>query len=97
MLRPLYSNVLVKQDDAEKQTEAGIVIPDTNEEVPLTGEVLATGEGYVLTGEDGKTHVRPLLVRAGMRVMFGKYSGAKVEIDGEEFIVMDEADIYGIL
>ena len=97
MLKPLYSNVLVKQDDAEKMTEGGIHIPDTSEDAPLTGTVLAAGEGYVLMDDAGSVHVRRLIVKEGDRIMFGKYSGAKIELDGDEFIVMDEADIYGIL
>lgn len=92
-MQPLYSNILVKQDEGKKQTEGGIIIPDKQEEVPLTGVVIAKGDGYV--GDDGA--VRPLAVQKGDRIIFGKYAGTKIEINEEKFLVMDEADVYGVL
>lgn len=92
-MQPLYSNILVKQDSAESQSKGGIIIPEAHGEQPLTGVVKATGDGYVR--ENGS--VRRLVVSVGDRVIFGMYSGTKVKLNGEEFLVMDEADVYGIL
>jgi chaperonin GroES len=91
--RPLHDRVLVRRIEAEEKTRGGIIIPDTAKEKPVEGEVLAVGPG--LCGDDGRLH--PLGVRAGDRVLFGKWSGAEVVIEGEERVIMKESDILGIL
>ena len=92
-IRPLHDRVIVKRLEEEKKTASGIVIPDSAAEKPDTGEVIATGNGKVL--EDGT--VRALDVKAGDKVLFGKYSGQTVKIDGEELLVMREEDIMGVV
>ena len=92
-IRPLHDRVLVKRLEEERKTASGIVIPDTSAEKPDQGEVLAVGKGKIL--EDGK--VRPLDVKVGDRVLFGKYSGQTVRVEGEELLVMREEDIMGIV
>jgi len=92
-LRPLHDRVLVKRVDSEEKTSGGIIIPDSAKEKPQEGEVVAVGNGSV--SEDGK--VRPLDVKEGDRVLFGKWSGTEVKIDGEELLIMKESDIMGIL
>lgn len=92
-IRPLHDRVLVKRLEEERKTASGIVIPDAAAEKPDQGEVIAVGAGKVL--EDGK--VRPMAVKAGDRVLFGKYAGQPVKVDGEELLVMREEDIVGVV
>ncbi len=92
-LRPLHDRVIVKRLDNEHKTASGIVIPDNVAEKPDQGEVLAVGTGKIL--EDGK--VRKLDVKVGNRILFGKYSGQAVKVDGEELLVMREDDIMAIV
>ena len=91
--RPLHDRVLVKRVDAEEKTAGGIIIPDTAKEKPQEGEVVAAGTGA--RSEDGK--VTPLDVKAGDRILFGKWSGTEVKLGGEELLIMKESDIMGIL
>ena len=92
-LRPLHDRVIIKRLDNERKTASGIVLPENAAEKPDQGEVLAIGEGKI--GDDGK--VRPLAVKVGDKVLFGKYSGQTVKVDGEELLVMREEDIFGIV
>ena len=91
--RPLHDRVLVRRITAEEKTAGGIIIPDTAKEKPQEGEVLAVGAGTV--NEQGQ--VRPLDVKAGDRILFGKWSGTEVRLDGEELLIMKESDVMGIL
>jgi len=91
--RPLHDRVLIRRVEAEEKTTGGIIIPDTAREKPMEGEVVAVGPGA--RGEDGK--LQPLDVKAGDRVLFGKWSGTEVKLDGEELIIMKESDLMGIL
>ena len=91
--RPLHDRVVVKRIDAEEKTAGGIIIPDTAKEKPMEGEVVAAGPGA--RGEDGK--LQPMDVKAGDRVLFGKWSGTEVKVNGEELIIMKESDIMGVL
>ena len=92
-IRPLHDRVIVKRIEEERKTAGGIVIPDNAAEKPDQGEVLAIGSGKVM--DDGK--VRPLAVKVGDRVLFGKYSGSSVKMDGDELLVMREEDIMGVV
>jgi len=92
-LRPLHDRVIVKRLDQETKTASGLIIPDAAAEKPDQGQVLAVGNGKVL--EDGK--VRPLEVKVGDRVLFGKYSGQAVKVDGDEVLVMREEDILAVV
>ena len=92
-IRPLHDRVIVKRIEEERKTSGGIVIPDNATEKPDQGEVLAIGTGKVM--DDGK--VRPLAVKVGDRVLFGKYSGSSVKMDGDELLVMREEDIMGVV
>src|SRR3990172_5076224 len=92
-IRPLHDRVVVKRIEEERKTPGGIVIPDNAAEKPDQGEVIAVGNGKIL--EDGK--VRPLDVKVGDRILFGKYSGSTVKMEGEEYLVMREDDIMGIV
>jgi chaperonin GroES len=92
-IRPLQDRVIVKRVKEEEKTKGGIIIPDTAKEKPIEGEVIAVGNGKVL--EDGT--VRKLDVKAGDRVLFGKYSGTEVKIDGEEHLILREDDILGVI
>ena len=92
-IRPLHDRVIVKRLEEERKTASGIVIPDTAAEKPDQGEVLAVGKGKVL--EDGK--VRALEVKVGDRILFGKYSGQTVKVEGDELLVMREEDIMGVI
>jgi len=92
-VRPLHDRVLVKRFNEEERSKGGIIIPDTAKEKPIQGEIIAVGQGRI--GEDGK--VRPLDVKKGDRVLFGKYAGTEIKIDGEEFLMMREEDILGVL
>ncbi len=91
--RPLHDRVVVRRLEEEAKTAGGIIIPDTAKEKPQEGEIMAVGPGA--RGEDGKLH--PLDVKAGDRVLFGKWSGTEVKLDGEELIIMKESDIMGIV
>jgi len=92
-IRPLHDRVIVKRIEEERKTPGGIVIPENAAEKPDQGEVLAIGTGKVM--DDGK--VRPLAVKVGDRVIFGKYSGSTVKMDGDELLVMREEDIMGVV
>ena len=92
-LRPLHDRVIIKRMEEEKMSAGGIVIPDSAAEKPIRGEVVAAGTGKIL--EDGK--VRPIAVKVGDKVLFGKYSGTEVKIDGEELLVMREEDLMAII
>lgn len=92
-IRPLHDRVIVKRVEAERTTAAGIVIPDTAGEKPDQGEVIAVGNGKIM--DDGK--LRPMAVKVGDRVLFGKYSGQTVKVEGEELLVMREEDIMGVV
>ncbi|HET6184586.1 MAG TPA: co-chaperone GroES [Acetobacteraceae bacterium] len=91
--RPLHDRVVVRRLDAEEKTAGGIIIPDTAKEKPMEGEILAVGPGA--RDETGK--LIPLDVKAGDRVLFGKWSGTEVKLDGEELLIMKESDIMGII
>ena len=91
--RPLHDRVLVRRVEAEEKTAGGIIIPDSAKEKPAEGEIVAVGSG--VRSEDGK--VTPLDVKAGDRVLFGKWSGSEVTINGEELLIMKESDILGII
>ena len=91
--KPLQDRVLVRRLEQEEKTTGGIIIPDTAKEKPMEGEVVAVGPGS--RSEDGKLH--PLDVKPGDRVLFGKWSGSEVKIDGEELVIMKESDILGII
>ncbi|MGH7084831.1 MAG: co-chaperone GroES [Stellaceae bacterium] len=91
--RPLQDRVLIRRVEQEEKTTGGIIIPDTAKEKPMEGEVIAAGPGA--RSEDGK--LQPLDVKAGDRVLFGKWSGTEVKLDGEELIIMKESDIMGVL
>jgi len=91
--RPLHDRVLVKRVKEEEKTKGGIIIPDTAKEKPQEGKVVAVGSG--IRGEDGK--VTPLDVKVNDRILFGKWSGTEVTLDGEELIIMKESDILGIV
>jgi chaperonin GroES len=91
--RPLHDRVLVRRVKEEEKTKGGIIIPDTAKEKPQEGKVVAVGSGT--RGEDGK--ITPLDVKAGDRILFGKWSGTEVTIDGEELIIMKESDILGVV
>ncbi|HXQ49603.1 MAG TPA: co-chaperone GroES [Stellaceae bacterium] len=91
--RPLHDRVVVKRVEQEAKTAGGIIIPDTAQEKPQEGEIVSVGPG--VRGEDGK--IVPLDVKAGDRVLFGKWSGTEVKIDGAELMIMKESDIMGVL
>ncbi len=91
--RPLHDRVLVRRLEEDETTKGGIIIPDTVKEKPVQGEVVSAGPGA--RGEDGKIH--PLDVKAGNRILFGKWSGTEVKIDDEELLIMKESDIMGVL
>ena len=91
--RPLQDRVLIRRIEADAKTAGGIIIPDTAKEKPSEGEIVAVGSGT--KAEDGK--VTPLDVKAGDRVLFGKWSGTEVKLDGEELLIMKESDIMGVI
>ncbi len=91
--RPLHDRVLVRRVEAEEKTSGGIIIPDTAKEKPQEGEIVAAGTGA--RGDDGTVH--PLEVKAGDKILFGKWSGTEVKIDGEDLLIMKESDILGIV
>jgi len=92
-IRPLQDRVIVKRLEEEEKTKGGIIIPDTAKEKPQEGKVIAVGKGKVT--EDGK--VIPLDVKVGDKILFGKYSGTEIKIDGEEHLIMREEDILGVI
>jgi len=92
-IRPLHDRIIVKRLDEKEVSKGGIIIPDTAKEKPIEGKVIAAGNGKVL--EDGK--VRPLDVKEGDKVLFGKYSGTEVKIDGEEHLIMREDEILAVI
>lgn len=92
-IRPLQDRVIVKRIEEEEKTKGGIIIPDTAKEKPQEGRVVAVGKGKV--NEDGK--ITPLDVKVNDRILFGKYSGTEVNIDGEEHLIMREEDILGVI
>ncbi len=92
-VRPLHDRVLIKRIEQQEEIRGGIVIPDTAKEKPQQGEVIAAGDGRIL--EDGTR--RPLDVKVGDQVLFGKYSGTEIKLDGEEYLIMREDDILGII
>ena len=91
--RPLHDRVLVRRIDAEEKTAGGIIIPDTAKEKPQQGEVIAVGPG----GRNEQGQLVPLDVKVGDRVLFGKWSGTEVKIDGEELLIMKESDLLGVV
>jgi chaperonin GroES len=91
--RPLHDRVVVRRLDAEEKTSGGIIIPDTAKEKPMEGEIVAAGPG----ARNEKGEIVALDVKAGDRVLFGKWSGTEVKIDGEELLIMKESDIMGIV
>ncbi len=92
-LKPLADRVVVKPSQAEEITKGGIIVPDTAKEKPVWGEIIAAGPGK--TSDDGK--IIPLEVKVGDRVLYGKYSGTEVTIEGEELLLMRESDIFAIM
>jgi chaperonin GroES len=92
-VKPLHDRVIVKRTEGEEKTKGGIIIPDTAKEKPIEGKVVAVGNGKIL--ESGKT--LPMQVKTGDKVLFGKYAGNEIKIDGEEHVIMREDDIIAIL
>ena len=91
--RPLHDRVLIRRIESDEKTAGGIIIPDTAKEKPMEGEVVSAGPGA--RGEDGK--LQPMDLRSGDRVLFGKWSGTEVKLDGEELIIMKESDVMGVI
>ena len=91
--RPLQDRVLIRRIETDEKTSGGIIIPDTAKEKPQEGEVVSAGKGKV--NEEGK--VRPLDVKEGDRILFGKYSGTEIKLDGEDYIIMREEEVLGII
>ncbi len=92
-LRPLQDRILVHRMEEETTTKGGIIIPDTAKEKPAEGKVVSVGNGKI--GDDGKRI--PLEIKKGDRILFGKYSGTEVKIEGEEYLIMSEGDVFGII
>ncbi len=92
-IRPLFDKILVKRLDSEQKTAGGIIIPDTAQEKTQTGAVISTGSGKVLS--DGS--VRPLQVKEGDKIMFGKYAGTEFKLDGSEYLILREDEVLGVL
>ena len=92
-IRPLHDRVLLKPTEAEQKTAGGIIIPDTAKEKPMEGKVIAVGPGA--RGEDGTLH--PLDLKKGDRVLYGKWSGTEVKVDGEDLLIMKESDVMGVI
>jgi chaperonin GroES len=92
-IRPLHDRVIIKRLEEERTSPGGIVIPDTAAEKPVQGKVIAVGKGKIL--EDGT--VRPLDVKVGDKILFGKYSGSEIKMNGEEHLIMREDDILGVI
>jgi chaperonin GroES len=93
MIRPLQDRVIVKRVAEEQKTKGGIIIPDSAKEKPVEGQIIAVGRGKVL--DDGK--IRELDVKKGDRVLFGKYAGTEIKIEGEDFLILREDDILGVI
>jgi chaperonin GroES len=91
--RPLHDRVLIRRIESDEKTAGGIIIPDTAKEKPMEGEVVSCGPGA--RGEDG--NIQPLELKKGDRVLFGKWSGTEVKLDGEELIIMKESDVMGVI
>jgi chaperonin GroES len=91
--RPLHDRVVVKRIEAEDKTAGGIIIPDTAKEKPMQGEIVAVGPG----GRDENGKLTPIDVKAGDKVLFGKWSGTEVKLDGDELLIMKESDIMGVI
>jgi chaperonin GroES len=92
-IRPLHDRVMVKREDEERKSPGGIVIPDTAAEKPIRGKIIAVGKGKIL--ENG--NVRPLDLKVGDKILFGKYSGTEVKVDGDELLVMREEDVVAVI
>jgi chaperonin GroES len=92
-LKPLHDRILLRRVEEEEKTQGGVIIPDTAKEKPMQGEIIAVGSGA--RSEDGK--ILPLDVKKGDRILFGKWSGTEIKIDGEELLIMKESDIMGVL
>jgi chaperonin GroES len=92
-LRPLHDRVLIRRVEEEEKTKGGIIIPDTAKEKPMEGEVVSVGPGA--RGEDGA--IQPMDLKAGDRVLFGKWSGTEIKLDGEDLIIMKESDVMGVI
>jgi chaperonin GroES len=92
-VRPLHDRVLVKRLNEDEKSKGGIIIPDTAKEKPAQGEIIAVGSGRI--GDDGK--IRALDVKKGDKVLFGKYAGTEIKIEGDEFLMMREEDILGVI
>jgi len=92
-IRPLHDRIIVRRVEEEEKTKGGIIIPDTAKEKPMEGKVIAVGKGKIL--DDGK--LQGLDVKVGDRILFGKYSGTEVKIEGEEHLIMREDDILGVI
>ena len=91
--RPLHDRVVVRRLEQDEKTPGGIIIPDTAKEKPMEGEIVAVGEG----GRNEEGRLLPMSVKAGDRILFGKWSGTEVKIDGDELLIMKESDIMGII
>jgi chaperonin GroES len=91
--RPLHDRVVVQRVDAEEKTKGGIIIPDTAKEKPQEGKIIAVGPG----GRDESGKLTPLDVKAGDRVLFGKWSGTEIKLDGQDYLIMKESDIMGVV
>ncbi len=92
-IRPLHDRVIVKREDEERKSPGGIVIPDTAAEKPIRGKIIAVGKGKIL--ENGS--VRPLDLKVGDKILFGKYGGTEVKVDGDELLVMREEDVMAVI
>jgi chaperonin GroES len=92
-IRPLHDRVIVKREEEEKKSQGGIIIPDTATEKPIFGKVVAVGKGKILENGD----VRPLDLKVGDKILFGKYSGTEVKMDGDELVVMREEDVMAVV
>ncbi|MDR2008504.1 MAG: co-chaperone GroES [Alphaproteobacteria bacterium] len=91
--KPLHDRILVKRIEQEQKTAGGILIPDSAQEKPIQGEIVAVGGGLAL--ENGQ--IKPLAVAVGNKILFGKYSGTEIKLDGVEYLIMKESDVYGII
>ena len=91
--RPLHDRVLVKRIEAEEKTKGGIIIPDTVKEKPQEGEVIAVGPG----GRDESGKLTPIVIKVGDRILFGKWSGTEIKLDGKDLLIMKESDILGVI
>ena len=92
-IRPLHDRVVVRRTEEERKSPGGIVIPDTATEKPIRGEVVAVGKGKILENGD----IRPLDLKKGDKILFGKYSGTEVKVDGDELLVMREEDLFAVI